>query len=265
MIEILAKKDQLKIFYFILAIFLFVSIFSNIQNAPITSSSSETAGILNPNVVNMGRYSLYLRNSFSQIPDIQINQVTEILTEMSYKINLDTHFGIPILIIGNIVLNLHKWDEEKRHIPKNRTFVKETIGNEPGISLREIQRKTGLAMGVIQYHLNHLESKENQISSVKFGRCKHFFDNQSRYSNEEKLWLLLVRNEKIHSILDYLGKNNDKSDRCYQKDLVYNMGYSRSLVSYYVKILKENGIVEVINNQLYISEEFIPIYNNGFI
>jgi DNA-binding MarR family transcriptional regulator len=258
-VEILAKKDQLKIFYFTLVIFLFVSIFSNIQNAP-TSSYSESAGVLN--VTNMGEFSLCLRNSFSQLPDIQINQVTEMLTEMGYKINLNTHFGFSILIIGKIVLKHHKWDEEKRHIPKNRIFVKETIGNDPGISLREIQRKTGLAMGVIQYHLNHLESKENQISSVKFGRCKHFFDNQLRYSKEEKLWLLLIRNEKIHSILDYLGKNND---RCLQKDLVYNMGYSRSLVSYYIKILKENGIIEIFNNQLRISKEFIPIYNDGFM
>ncbi|MFX0050695.1 MAG: winged helix-turn-helix transcriptional regulator [Candidatus Hermodarchaeota archaeon] len=168
---------------------------------------------------------------------------------------------MPILIIGKIVLNHQKWDENKRQIPKNRILVKETIGNEPGISLREIQRKTGLAMGVIQYHLNQLESKENQISSVKFGRCKHFFDNSSRYSSEEKLWLLLIRNEKIQSILTFMTENND---RCFQKDLVYNMGYSRALVSYYVKILKENGIIEISNNrQLLISDVFIPFGNNG--
>ena len=95
MVEIFTKKNQLKIFYFLLVIFLFVSIFVNNQNAPIYSSSSETTGVLNPNVVNIGGFSLCLKNSISQLANFQVNQVTKILTDMGYRINLDPHFGMP--------------------------------------------------------------------------------------------------------------------------------------------------------------------------
>lgn len=51
-------------------------------------------------------------------------------------------------------------------------IIKETIEQNPGIGLREIQRATGFSMGVTQYHLRCLEAEE--IESFKVGNSKHY-------------------------------------------------------------------------------------------
>lgn len=156
-----------------------------------------------------------------------------------------------LILVGTIYLEKPKYQETNRN--KNRSIIKATISENPGINLREIQRSTNLAMGVIQYHIRSLESGENEIESLKFGRCKHFFLSSTRFSIEQKLWFSLSRNPNIKFILDLIVFSNGHYS---QKDLSLFTGNSKSLISYYIKILKLNGVIEVENHQLRISEEF---------
>lgn len=164
-----------------------------------------------------------------------------------------------LLLVGTINVEKLKYQETRRN--KNKSMIITTISENPGISLREIQRSTNLAMGVIQYHIRSLESGEYEIESLRFGRSKHFFLSSARFSLEQKLWFSLNRNQNIKNILDLLLISNRTLS---QKDISLFTGRSKSLISYYTKVLRFNGVIEVENNQLKISENFNDM-NSSFL
>lgn len=166
-----------------------------------------------------------------------------------------------LLLIGTISLEKLKYLETKKQLSrnKNRVIIKAAITENPGISLREILRSTNLAMGVIQYHIRSLESGECEIESLRFGRSKHFFLSSARFSIEQKLWFSLSRNQNIKNILELLVASDGHYS---QKELSLFTGNSKSLISYYIKVLRLNGVIEVEHNQLRISEDFVEINGN---
>lgn len=171
---------------------------------------------------------------------------------MKEVISQETPFNLPLVLIG-------KWSSENHSnrnefIPVNRTIIKATIKQNPGITLREIQRKTDLAVGVIQYHLGCLEAAE--IEAFILGKCKHFFLKQSNFSLKEKMWLAVLRNKSVRAILQYLESNTNDN---LQKDIVNFTGISKVMVSYYVKQLEQFGIIRRKHHQLSITEDYIDI------
>ncbi|MFW9777844.1 MAG: winged helix-turn-helix transcriptional regulator [Candidatus Heimdallarchaeota archaeon] len=163
---------------------------------------------------------------------------------------------VMILLGAHTSLDSQDHFREETKLSKNRDLIQETITQNPGITLREIQRETDLALGVIQYHLYNLELKEMTIESMKLGRCRHFFDRSAHYSIKEKSWLALTRNPKIAAILTHISNNNGI---CLQKDLVAFTGHSRALISYYVTNLRKQGLIKVEENQLHIVEDYLAI------
>ena len=154
------------------------------------------------------------------------------------------------LLIGKVIAN-YQTNFVQNHEPSNRLLIRHIISIDPGITLREIKRETGLAMGVIQYHLNILENKD--VESLRLGRTKHFFLKISEFTAEEKVVLALQRNPTIRAILDKLYQG---SGFITQKELVLETGKSRALISYYIKSLKFYGIVETIPRQVKLSHTF---------
>ncbi|MHA2244851.1 MAG: winged helix-turn-helix transcriptional regulator [Candidatus Hodarchaeales archaeon] len=232
MSQINSYKLVIKVFGLILVIILFVGSFQ---------------GILNQNYLDNNVISEASHTGFSLVGIIPPNSDTESTLNLS------------LLIIGKVILDREKSLNLKADVPINRQIIKMTVVHNPGISLREIQRTTGLAMGVVQYHLRYLETEE--IESFRHGRCKHFFDSDSSFSYKEKLWLSILRNPNIKSILTFLASNKNE---CFQKDLIDSTGNSRALISYYIKNLKQNGIIKGNCNQLLVTEEFIPISKNNY-
>jgi predicted transcriptional regulator len=78
--------------------------------------------------------------------------------------------------------------------------------------------------------------------------------SSTRFTIQQKLWFSLNRNPNIKSILDLLVFSDGHYS---QKDLSLFTGRSKSLISYYIKVLRHNGVIEVENHQLRISEEFV--------
>ena len=219
--------------------------------------------IMNNQILNVdfsSPISLDLQSLFKS----QISQITSIFLVTSELFGLDGSVHGALLFIGTISIGTQKYQETKKEASRNRNrlVIKETIDENPGISLREILRTTNLAMGVVQYHIRYLESGEvGEIESLKLGRSKHFFVCSSSFSIKEKVWFSLNRNKNIKGILDLLGTS---SSQCSQKDLSLITGNSKSLISYYIKILRLKGIIEVENYQLKISGEFTEI-NHKFL
>ncbi|MFW9902719.1 MAG: winged helix-turn-helix transcriptional regulator [Candidatus Thorarchaeota archaeon] len=180
------------------------------------------------------------------------NEGTDVFILMKERIPQETPFNLPLFLIG-------KWSSESssdrnEFIPVNRTIIKATIRQNPGITLREIQRKTDLAIGVIQYHLGRLEATE--IEAFMLGKCKHLFLKQSNFSLKEKMWFAVLRNKSVRAILQYLESNTNDN---LQKDIVNSTGISKVMVSYYVKQLEQFGIIRRKHHQLSISEDYLDI------
>jgi predicted transcriptional regulator len=129
--------------------------------------------------------------------------------------------------------------------------IHEVIVQTPGITLRQIQRKTGFALGVIQYHINRFDSTD--IESLYLGRCKHFFSYQAQFSATEKIGLAVIRNQNVKIILQCV---NTKNQAYSQKNIAEETGLSKFLVSYYIKQLKQLGIVTHNGHSIKITNDY---------
>ncbi|UCE12740.1 MAG: winged helix-turn-helix transcriptional regulator [Candidatus Heimdallarchaeota archaeon] len=186
---------------------------------------------------------------YRQILNYDISQMTMNFFEWGEFFGIGGTINGTLLLLATFSIDFQEEKKESRN--RNRLIIKSIISQYPGINLREIQRTSNLAMGVIQYHLRYLESDGiREIESLRHGRCKHFFESY-KFNQREKVWFSLNRNQNIKSILDLL-----ENDQCTQKDLSQLTGISKSLTSYYIKNLERNGLVERENNQLRISRDF---------
>ncbi len=189
---------------------------------------------------------------FDELTSLVIRYSTEIWFEWLNLLGDILSGQLCIILIGTNTLDRERFiGDTKKQIPQNRIIIQEMISKNPGISLRELQRMTGLGMGGIQYHIYQLESEI--IESLKLGRCKHFFISSARFTDQERIFYSLNRNQNIRIILESLRL---KQDGCTQKDLVLSTGNSKSLISYYVKILKNHKIIEDHKRTLKISDCF---------
>ncbi|MFX1285888.1 MAG: winged helix-turn-helix transcriptional regulator [Promethearchaeota archaeon] len=216
--------------------------------------------ILNNQITKPDNYLMTFHELQSSVK-AQLSQITSFLLISGELFGLKDPVHGFLLVIGIISSDMQKYQETKKESIRNRNRynIKRTINESPGIRLREIQRITNLAMGVIQYHIRYLESGE--IESFRLGKCKHFFVSDAKFSQEQKVWFSLNRNQNIRKILEFL---ETPTGQCSQKDLSQFTGNSKSLISYYVKILRFNGIIEVKNHQIQISEDYIGINHKLF-
>ena len=86
-----------------------------------------------------------------------------------------------------------------------RNEIEKVISENPGIHFREIQRRSGAAIGQLEYHLYQLE-KMDKISIKKDGKLKRYFLIEDTGFNERKL-LYFLRNSISKDILFHLMEN----------------------------------------------------------
>lgn len=119
-----------------------------------------------------------------------------------------------------------------------RTVIENAIDLNPGIRYRELLRMTGLANGVLAYHLAALE-KSNRIRADRESRATRYFP--PRVSDGESAVLKYVRHGPIRDILLFIFEN----EHCTFGEIVENAKRSPSTVSSHMKRLREDGIVSV--------------------
>lgn len=91
-----------------------------------------------------------------------------------------------------------------------REHIQRIISDNPGIHFREIQRRSGAAVGQLEYHLYQLE-KMDKISIRKDGKLKRYFMIEDTAFSERKL-LYFLRNGISKDILFYLMENEYASE-----------------------------------------------------
>ena len=112
------------------------------------------------------------------------------------------------------------------------------IAKEPGIRYRELLRLTGLANGVLTYHLSALEKSSMVRVDRQSGATRYYPLN---VPEGESHVLGFVRHGPVREIISFILAN----DSCTFAELVDHTGKAPSTVSSHLKRLKEAGIVRV--------------------
>ncbi len=132
-----------------------------------------------------------------------------------------------------------KMDERAQFLElSSRKKIYKEIEKAPGIHFRELQRRTKLAIGSLQYHLEVLQ-KRHLIKAMKKGKFTRFFPVYGEHSEDEKTTLSLLREESVRRIVLYLIQR-----RATNKQLAKKLGLAPSTVSFHMQKLIEAGLVK---------------------
>ena len=108
----------------------------------------------------------------------------------------------------------------------------------PGLHFREIQRRTEVATGQLTYHLDYL-AKAGLLRTSSDGEYLRYYA-YPEISDEERRVLELVHHKSIRHILLHLLEN----DVCINEQLTGHLHLSPSTVSWHIKRLVDENIVE---------------------
>ncbi len=122
---------------------------------------------------------------------------------------------------------------------ENRKRIFECIRGSPGLHFREIQRRTTLPIGVLEYHLNYLVDR----SIVTLDKQENF----SRYypggqlNSEKQRILSSLRQEIPRGIMLYLLRNPGAT----HGEVLTNFTISGGTLSYHIKKLVAKGVIRL--------------------
>ncbi len=122
---------------------------------------------------------------------------------------------------------------------KTRRKVYELIRKSPGIHFRELERRLGMAVGNLQYHLQYLEEKD-LIKSEQDGKYTRYFPREHPLGKIDREILSSLRRRASRHILIYLLRNPNASNI----DISKNVHLSPSTVSWHLNKLVEKEIVD---------------------
>lgn len=112
----------------------------------------------------------------------------------------------------------------------------DSVAKNPGLHFRELQRKTGLAVGQLEYHLYQLE-KNGRIVSRRDGKLMRFFSNETGTIRERSLAFHL-RNRFSRDIITTLVRNDLREIR--ERDL------KNEKVNSAIQAMLKDGLIEEV-------------------
>lgn len=148
-----------------------------------------------------------------------------------------------------------------------RRKIYDCIASSPGIHFREVQRRTGVAVGGLDYHL-HFLAKHGLIRAER-GTKTRYFPMTRNWDEEEKRLLGLLRQQQIRHILLHLLRRK----RATPGALAAALGLSRPTLSWYLKTLADNNVIAFVQKGRFRSyrvkdpkriREFLIVYRNSF-
>jgi predicted transcriptional regulator len=117
-------------------------------------------------------------------------------------------------------------------------LLRRLIEKEPGVRYRELLRLTGLANGVLSYHLSGLEKSGAIKVDRQLGATRYY---PAGVPEGESQVLGFVRHGPVREIMSFILQH----DLCTFNEIVGHTGKAPSTVSSHLKRLKEAGIVSV--------------------
>lgn len=120
-----------------------------------------------------------------------------------------------------------------------RRRIYELIRDTPGVHMRELERRMGLMIGNLQYHLHYLE-KHNLIFQLKDEEYVRYFLKERKTDERERNILCFLRRSSCRHILINLLQNPGMNN----KELSESVGLSPSTISWHLNKLLNAGILE---------------------
>jgi predicted transcriptional regulator len=121
---------------------------------------------------------------------------------------------------------------ENEHRREIYNFVKEN----PGLHMRELQRKLEIPLSTLEYHLDYLEKKEILSEEDDRRYCRYFAED---YTKEEKTLLSALRQERLREIILLILS---QELLCF-KDLSKEILIADSTLSHYLTFLCDKRIL----------------------
>ncbi len=119
-----------------------------------------------------------------------------------------------------------------------RRKIYDCISKSPGLHFREIQRRTSLATGSLDYHLHFLH-KNDLIRIEKTRGFVRYYTTSVGYEQADKELLNLLRHDKVRHILIFLIEKK----RSNASTIAGALKISQSNLSWYLKSLEEKNII----------------------
>ncbi|WP_455392264.1 winged helix-turn-helix transcriptional regulator [[Eubacterium] cellulosolvens] len=127
--------------------------------------------------------------------------------------------------------------EEKSLELESRRKIYEAIEQVPGIHFRELNRRLGIPLGVIEYHLKYLEKSE-LIVSKRAGRYKRYYI-VGKLGSRDKQLLGLLQQPMPRRILMHLLLHPKTT----QKELRKEFKISASTLSFHISKLLDTELI----------------------
>jgi len=120
-----------------------------------------------------------------------------------------------------------------------RNRIYKTISKSPGLHFRELQRRTKIATGSLQYHVDFL-LKRRLVRAEKKGKFVRYYSTRGEQLGEDEAKMGLLRQPSLRKITLFLltkkRANNEK--------IAAAVGLSPSTVSWHMLKLVQGNIVE---------------------
>ncbi len=119
-----------------------------------------------------------------------------------------------------------------------RRKIYEYIAKYPGLHFRELQRRTQMATGSLDYHLHFLH-RNGMIRTERAGRLVLYYPTNVSYDSSDKEILGLLKHSTTRHILIYMIEKK----MCNAKNISGTLKMSPSNLSWYLKMLEEKNII----------------------
>lgn len=119
-----------------------------------------------------------------------------------------------------------------------RERIMDLLASTPGSYLGKMGRDLGVPTSTLKYHLNILRSFD-LVSTVKKGRCRHYFPKRRRFTDHEKRMFSTLEHAPTRRMVECVRLNPGVS----QAGLVEMTGLSQSTVAWHMGKLEEMGLV----------------------
>jgi len=119
----------------------------------------------------------------------------------------------------------------------SRRKIYNLIEENPGLHFREIERRTGLAVGSLQYHLEYLQ-KKHLIKTFRQGKFLRYYSVKESVI-EEKAAMSFLRKESARKIILFL-LNKKKANNLVISNAV---SLSPSTTSWHLDQLVKEGVI----------------------
>lgn len=125
---------------------------------------------------------------------------------------------------------------------ESRKKIYKLIEEYPGLHMREISRRTGMALNLVKYHLDQLKRYE-MLDEIEENEYKRYFprEGERRVDYRDKRHLALLRQEIPLSIVVYL-LNEEKAVS--HRELKDELDIAPSTLSYHLKKMEKKGLLE---------------------